>query len=79
MISNFSVKKPYTVLAGVILVIFSGIFAFTMIITDLFNSISFPYVILLITCCFRIGSPVLFNNSTNECSGASSIFRYKLE
>lgn len=47
MISKFSVKKPYTVLVGVILVIVLGIVSFTKMTTDLLPSISLPYVIVM--------------------------------
>ena len=47
MISKFSVKKPYTVLVGVILVIVLGIVSFTKMTTDLLPNISLPYVIVM--------------------------------
>lgn len=47
--SKFSVKKPYTVLVGVILVIVLGIVSFTGMTTDLLPSISLPYVIVMTT------------------------------
>lgn len=49
MISKFSVKKPYTVLVGVILVIVLGVVSFTKMTTDLLPSISLPYVIVMTT------------------------------
>lgn len=49
MLSKFSVKKPYTVLVGVILVIVLGIVSFTRMTTDLLPSISLPYVIVMTT------------------------------
>lgn len=49
MISKFSVKKPYTVLVGVVLVIVLGIVSFTRMTTDLLPSISLPYVIVMTT------------------------------
>lgn len=49
MISKFSVKKPYTVLVGVIMVIVLGIVSFTKTTTDLLPSISLPYVIVMTT------------------------------
>ncbi len=47
MISKFSVKKPYTVLVGVVLVIVLGIVSFTKMTTDLLPNISLPYVIVM--------------------------------
>ncbi len=47
--SKFSVKKPYTVLVGVILVIVLGIVSFMKTTTDLLPSISLPYVIVVTT------------------------------
>ena len=49
MFSKFSVKKPYTVLVGVIMVIVLGIVSFTKMSTDLLPSINLPYVIVMTT------------------------------
>jgi len=49
MISKFSVKKPYTVLVGVILVIVLGVVSFTRMTTDLLPNISLPYVLVMTT------------------------------
>ncbi len=42
MISKFSVRKPYTVLVGVVLAIVLGVVCFTRLTTDLLPSISLP-------------------------------------
>ncbi len=49
MISKFSVKKPYTVLVGVILAIVLGVVSFTRMTTDLLPNISLPYMIIVTT------------------------------
>ncbi len=49
MISKFSVKKPYTVLVGVILAIVLGVVSFTKMTTDLLPNISLPYIIIMTT------------------------------
>ncbi len=49
MISKFSVKKPYTVLVGVILVIVLGVVSFMKTTTDLFPNITLPYVLVMTT------------------------------
>lgn len=49
MISKFSVKKPYTVLVAVIMVIILGVVSLTKMTTDLLPSISLPYVIVMTT------------------------------
>ncbi len=49
MISKFSVKKPYTVLVGVVLAIILGVVSFTKMTADLLPSISLPYVIVMTT------------------------------
>lgn len=49
MLSKFSVKKPYTVFVGVVLVIILGIVSFTKMTTDLFPNISLPYIIVITT------------------------------
>ena len=47
--SGFSVKKPYTVLVGVVLVIVLGVVSFMKTTTDLLPNISLPYVIVVTT------------------------------
>lgn len=49
MISKFSVRKPYTVLVGVVLAIVLGIVSFTRMTTDLLPNISLPYIIVMST------------------------------
>ena len=49
MISKFSVKKPYTVLVVVIMVIILGVVSLMKMTTDLLPSISLPYVIVMTT------------------------------
>lgn len=49
MISKFSVKKPYTVLVGVVMAIVLGIVSFTKMTTDLLPNINLPYVIVMTT------------------------------
>ena len=43
MISKFSVKRPYTVIVGVILVIVLGVVSFTRMTTDLLPDMNLPY------------------------------------
>lgn len=47
MIGKFSVKKPYTVLVAVVLVLVLGIVSFMKMSTDLLPNISLPYVIVM--------------------------------
>lgn len=47
--SKFSVKKPYTVLVGVVLVIVLGVVAFTRMTADLLPNINLPYVLIMTT------------------------------
>lgn len=49
MLSKFSVKKPYTVIVGVILVIVLGVVSLTKMTTDLLPNMSFPYAIVITT------------------------------
>ena len=49
MLGKFSVKKPYTVLVAVILVVVLGVVSFTKMSADLLPSISLPYVIVMTT------------------------------
>lgn len=46
---KFSVKKPYTVLVGVIMVIVLGMVSFTKMSADLLPSINLPYVMIMTT------------------------------
>jgi len=46
MLSQFSVKRPYTVLVAVVLVIVLGIISFTTMTTDLLPDIELPYVVV---------------------------------
>lgn len=49
MFSRFSVKKPYTVLVGVILVIVLGIVSLTRMTTDLLPDMNLPYALVITT------------------------------
>lgn len=49
MLSKFSVKKPYTVLVGVVMIIVLGIVSFSKMTTDLLPNINLPYVIVMTT------------------------------
>ena len=47
MLAKYSVKKAYTVLVAVVMVIVLGIVAFTKMTTDLLPSINLPYVLIM--------------------------------
>lgn len=47
LISKFSVKKPYTVIVGVILVIVLGVVSFMRMTTDLLPAMSLPYALVI--------------------------------
>lgn len=49
MFSKFSVKQPYTILVGVVLVIVLGIVSLTKMTTDLLPEMSLPYVVVVTT------------------------------
>lgn len=49
MLAKFSVKKPFTVLVAVILVIVLGVVSFTHMTPDLFPNIELPYAIVVTT------------------------------
>ena len=49
MISKFSVKKPYTVIVGVILVVVLGVVSFMRMTTDLLPDMNLPYALVLTT------------------------------
>ena len=46
MIARFSVKKPYTVVVAVVLVLILGSVSFTKMNTDLLPSMDLPYAIV---------------------------------
>ena len=46
MLSKLSVKKPYTVIVGIILVIVLGVISFQHMTTDLLPSMNLPYVVV---------------------------------
>ncbi|MBD5101106.1 MAG: MMPL family transporter, partial [Subdoligranulum sp.] len=49
MLSRYSVKKPYTVLVAVVLVLVLGVISFMNMTTDLLPSIELPYVVVMTT------------------------------
>lgn len=49
MISKYSVKKPFTVLVGIILVIVLGIVSLSRMTTDLLPDMSFQYAMVVTT------------------------------
>ena len=49
MISKFSVKKAYTVIVGIVLVIILGVVAYTKMTVDLLPNMEFPYAIIMTT------------------------------
>ncbi len=49
MFSKFSVKKTYTVLVGVIVVVVLGIVSFTKMVPDLLPSMNLPYAVVMTT------------------------------
>ena len=49
MISKYSVKKPFTVLVGVILVIVLGVVSLSRMTTDLLPDMSFQYALIITT------------------------------
>ncbi len=49
MIPKFSVKKPYTVFVGVVIVIVLGIVSLTRMTADLFPNMNLPYALIITT------------------------------
>jgi len=47
MLSKFSVKKPYTVVVAVVIVLILGIISFINLNTDLLPSIDLPYIVIM--------------------------------
>lgn len=49
MLSKFSVKKPYTVVVAVVMLLVLGFVSFTRMTTDLLPTMSLPYVVVVTT------------------------------
>ena len=49
MLSKFSVKKPYTVVVGIVLIIILGIVSFRDMTVDLLPNMNLPYAIVMTT------------------------------
>jgi len=49
MLSKFSVRKPYTVVVGIVLIIILGVVSFTEMTVDLLPSMNLPYAIVMTT------------------------------
>ena len=49
MLSKFSVKRPYTVVVAVVVVLILGVISFINLNTDLLPSIDLPYVVIMTT------------------------------
>ena len=49
MISKYSVKRPYTVLVAVVLVIVLGVVSLSKMTTDLLPDMSFQYALVITT------------------------------
>lgn len=50
MISKFSVKKPFTILVGVVLILILGGVSMSKMVMDLLPNMSLPYVVVITTC-----------------------------
>lgn len=49
MLAKFSVKKPYTVVVGILLSIILGVISFANMSTDLLPSMNMPYLVVYTT------------------------------
>ena len=49
MFSKFSVKKPYTVIVGIVLVLILGFISVTKMSADLLPSMNMPYALVITT------------------------------
>lgn len=49
MLSKLSVKKPYTIVVGVVLIIILGVVSFTSMTVDLLPSMNLPYALVMTT------------------------------
>ncbi|MDD3183740.1 MAG: efflux RND transporter permease subunit [Anaerostipes sp.] len=49
MLSKFSVRKPFTVIVGIVLIIILGVVSFSKMTTDLLPSMEMPYALVMTT------------------------------
>ena len=49
MISKFSVKRAYTIIVGIVLVLILGVVVYTRMTVDLLPSIELPYAVVVTT------------------------------
>ena len=49
MLSKLSVRKPYTVVVGIVLIIILGVVSFTNMTVDLLPSMNLPYALVMTT------------------------------
>ena len=49
MIAKFSVKKAYTVIVGIVLIIILGVVAYTKMTVDLLPDMELPYAVVITT------------------------------
>lgn len=49
MLSKFSVRKPFTVFVGVVIILVLGFLSFRNMSTDFLPSMEFPYAIVMTT------------------------------
>ncbi|MCI8483154.1 MAG: MMPL family transporter [Lachnospiraceae bacterium] len=64
MLSRFSVKKPYTVIVGIVLVIILGVVSLSKMSTDLLPSMNLPYAIVITT--YPGASPEQVENAVTQ-------------
>ena len=85
MLGKFSVKKPYTVLVAVVLMIVLGVVSMMKMSTDLLPNISLPYVIVMTTYPgaspetveMTVTQPVEGSMATVSHSGVCTVRRYE--
>ena len=78
MFSKFSVRKPYTVIVGVILVIILGIVSFSKMTTDLLPSMELPYALVMTT--YQGASPEEVETTvTKPVEQATRLMRHQLK
>ena len=70
MLSRFSVKKPYTVVVAVVLVLILGVVSFTKMNTDLLPSMNLPYAIVMTT--YPGASPEAVEEAVSDTSDTSA-------
>ena len=76
---KFSVKKPYTVLVGIIALLVFGFVTFTRLSTDLLPEMELPYVVIGLSPKYDTEKKPYLSVIITESIGILSMFRHMMK